>query len=181
MVEQTEMIPGADFEGSGKPLGGFVLIVLVLSLRDQEGRVLNAEIQPMPVSLLRLIRPWPRRVAVEERDEQRRAGRRFDLQANAGRGEWVGRSAARQIVDRDSRPVAVDEQRAVIADEELPVGCELAKSEARLASEQRLLQPKLREADGWMRLDVADREQPADVGASYSAGATGAKAIRLEA
>ena len=84
-------------------------VALELRLADDEGRIVDAEIEAVAVAKLLVARPRPGRIAVEHREQQRDVLDRIDLQPDAGRRQRIGRAAARQIDRRDGRPIALQE------------------------------------------------------------------------
>ena len=107
-----------------------------------------------------------RGIAVIDRDHQSPSVVGVDGNAHAGRGQRIGRAAARQIGGGDRRPApgAVQEEAAALADEELGVGRKLAKADRHLVVEQMLLEPHLEQARGVGCLEIGDRHQAADIG-----------------
>src|SRR6185369_17809656 len=97
-------------------------IVLELRLANDEGRIVDAEVEAVAVAkLLAGAEPYPGRIAVEHGQQQRNVLVRVDLEADARRGQRIGRAAAWQVRRRDRRPVALQEHGAEFAEKEFRV------------------------------------------------------------
>src|SRR5581483_9768908 len=71
IAEQPGVIPAAEFDGPRQTLGVLLLIIGVLDLADHERRIVDTEVQSVPIARLRIVGPGPGGIAVEDRCERR--------------------------------------------------------------------------------------------------------------
>src|SRR5215216_3329098 len=128
-LKLPKMMPSPEPQDAGKTGRLLIEIVAVLSFADQEGRIAQPEIKAMTVLDFRMLRTGPRRITVEQGDQEVHIFDRLEGEPHAGRRERIGRAPARQVELGDCWPVRVDEQVRIPRDVELVVRRQLADSD----------------------------------------------------
>src|SRR5262249_16958274 len=112
----AKMTPAADLQSRGKPGVVFCAIMPPLKFADHERRILEAKTQAIAIACIGIgVAAGCRRIAVEDRKQQRGVLRQFVLYARSNGRQRISGSASRQVDRADRRPIALQENLADVA------------------------------------------------------------------